>query len=113
MYTCHYIFLGLSGSAVFQEFGYDWRFSEFRSANNFVLYTTCVECLALPAPGNAIGSLLIEALLTRYICTGSHVVTNGSCDTHRVINTLTTDEDNCWEWINSLAILLTNLPVRI
>ncbi|XP_065890172.1 mediator of RNA polymerase II transcription subunit 23-like [Dysidea avara] len=88
----HRLVEGLSGSAVFQEFGYDWRFSEFRSANNFVLYTTCVECLALPAPGNAIGSLLIEALLTR------------------VINTLTTDEDNCWEWINSLAILLTNLP---
>lgn len=31
--------------------------------------------------------------------------------THRLMNASTTDEDSCWNWINSLAILLTNLPV--
>ena len=30
---------------------------------------------------------------------------------YRIMNAISTDEPNLWEWINSLAILFTNLPV--
>jgi len=68
-----YFTAGLSGTTVFQECTIDWRFFEFRSAATFTLFTVSLECLAIPAAGNTIGSLLLESLLTRYITELMHM----------------------------------------
>lgn len=40
----------------------DWRFAEFTSAPAHVLYSTCVELLALPIAGEEIGEALFDLI---------------------------------------------------
>ena len=45
----------------------DWRFEEYHSPLSFVLYSSCVELMALPQKGQLAGKGLIDAFLTRYV----------------------------------------------
>lgn len=43
----------------------DWRFNEFPNAAAHALYATCVELMALPMPGQVVGSALLDVALKR------------------------------------------------
>jgi len=40
----------------------DWRFNEFSNPSSHALYVTCVELMALPMSGEAVGKAIIDVI---------------------------------------------------
>ncbi|KAK7495937.1 hypothetical protein BaRGS_00012927 [Batillaria attramentaria] len=67
----------------------DWRFNEFPNAAAHALHASCVELMALPLPGNVVGSALLEVALK-------------SCSQ--------LPHENLMDWMNAIGLILTALP---
>ncbi|PVD23184.1 hypothetical protein C0Q70_16447 [Pomacea canaliculata] len=67
----------------------DWRFNEFPNAAAHALYATCVELMALPMPGQVVGSALLDVALK-------------SCSQ--------LPHEKLMDWMNAIGLILTALP---
>ena len=67
----------------------DWRFKEFPNEGTHCLYVTCVELMTLPDKPSLVGEQLIDVILEGH----SHI-----------------PPDKLPDWINSLGLILSNLP---
>ncbi|KAL8625637.1 hypothetical protein ACOMHN_043912 [Nucella lapillus] len=67
----------------------DWRFNEFPNAAAHALHATCVELMALPVPGQVVGSALLDVVLR----SSSQV-----------------PHDKLMDWMNAVGLILTALP---
>ncbi|XP_065161273.1 mediator of RNA polymerase II transcription subunit 23 [Atheta coriaria] len=67
----------------------DWRFNEFPNAGAHILYTSCVELMALSAGPPAVANGLLDVILRGYIA-------------------IPTEQIN--QWINAVGLLLSALP---
>ncbi|EFA00475.1 mediator of RNA polymerase II transcription subunit 23 [Tribolium castaneum] len=68
----------------------DWRFNEFPNAGAHILYTSCVELMALSAGPVAVANGLLDVVAKGY-------VTIPSSDIH--------------QWVNAVGLILAALPV--
>lgn len=68
----------------------DWRFNEFPNAGAHMLYTTCVELMALSAGPNAVASGLLDVVAKGYMAIPSA---------------------DMQHWINAVGLLLAALPI--
>ncbi|XP_065332205.1 mediator of RNA polymerase II transcription subunit 23 isoform X2 [Cloeon dipterum] len=67
----------------------DWRFNEFPNAGAHILYVTCVELMAVPAPPNVVAGFLLDVIFKGYPVIPS---------------------DDMEQWINALGQVLAALP---
>lgn len=68
----------------------DWRFNEFPNAGAHILYTTCVELMALSAGPTAVANGLLDVVAKGYVMIPS-------ADIH--------------QWINAIGLILSALPI--
>ncbi|XP_076272073.1 mediator complex subunit 23 isoform X2 [Rhynchophorus ferrugineus] len=68
----------------------DWRFNEFPNSGAHILYTTCVELMALPAGPVAVANGLLDVVAKGYV-----MIPSG--DIH--------------QWINAIGLILSALPI--
>ncbi|XP_056641984.1 mediator of RNA polymerase II transcription subunit 23 isoform X1 [Diorhabda carinulata] len=68
----------------------DWRFNEFPNAGAHILYTTCVELMALSVGPTAIANGLLDVIAKGYVMIPS-------ADIH--------------QWINAIGLVLSALPI--
>ncbi|XP_044767025.1 mediator of RNA polymerase II transcription subunit 23 [Coccinella septempunctata] len=68
----------------------DWRFNEFPNAGAHMLYTTCVELMALSVGATAVANGLLDVVLKGYVLIPQ-------ADIH--------------QWINAIGLILAALPI--
>ncbi|CAG9771045.1 unnamed protein product [Ceutorhynchus assimilis] len=68
----------------------DWRFNEFPNAGVHILYTTCVELMALSAGPTAVANGLLDVVAKGYVMIPS---------------------DSIHQWINAIGLILSALPI--